>query len=68
MKWAQLQRVFGKRRLQSIKVIEYIKDGYIIRMSDKLDMEMEIMSVNEHCFKLAYSSSIFDNNIIQQIG
>ena len=63
-----MQRVFGKRRLQSIKAIEYVKDGCIIRTSDKLEMEMEIMSGNEHHFKLVYSSPIFDNNIIQQIG
>ena len=40
----------------------------MIRTSDKLEMEMKIISANEHRFKLAYSSLIFDNNIIQQIG
>jgi len=63
-----LKRVFKKRRLQLINTIEYTKGGCLIRTSEKLEMESEIMAENVHRFKLAYSSSIFDREIIEYIG
>ena len=35
----RLKRIFGKRKIKSIKVIKYIKDGYLIRTSEKIEME-----------------------------
>ena len=65
MKWVRLRKVFGKRKLKSIKAVEYIRDGYMIRTSNKLEIENAIISENTQCFKLAYSSLIFKKNIIQ---
>ena len=67
MKWAWLKRVFGKRKLKSINAVEYIRGGYLIRTSDKLELELEIIAENAQQFKLAYSSPIFDKAIIDCI-
>ena len=52
----RLKRVFGKRKLKSIDAIEYIKDGYLIRTSNKLKMEIEIIKENESRIKLGLSN------------
>ena len=62
-----MKQVFGKRRLKSIKAIEYIQDGCLIKMSKKIEIEREIMKENEVWFKLAYSLPIFEKMIIEQI-
>ena len=46
MKQARLKRVFGKRKLKSINAIEYIRGGYLIQTSDKLELESEIIAKN----------------------
>ena len=67
MKWDQLKRVFRKRRLKLINAIEYNKGGCLICTSKKLEMESEIMAENIYQFKLAYSSPIFNYEIIEYI-
>ena len=46
MKWVRLRKVFSKRKLKSIKAVEYVRDSCIIRTSEKLEMENTIMSEN----------------------
>ena len=59
MKWIHFKNVFSKRKLKTIQAIEYIKEGCLIRMSKKLEIEIEIMKKNKARFKLAYNSLIF---------
>ena len=68
MKWVRLKQVFSKRKLKSIDAIEYIKDRYLIRISNKLEIETEIIKENESRFKLDYDSLIFKRSIINKIG
>ena len=46
IKWARLRKVFGKRKLKSIKAMEYVRDSCMIQTSYKLEMENIIMSEN----------------------
>ena len=43
MKWIHFKNVFSKRKLKTIQAIEYIKEGCLIRMSKKLEIEIEII-------------------------
>jgi len=58
--------MLSKRKLKSIDTIKYIKDGCLIRISNKLEMETEIMKENKSRFKLAYDSLIFKKSIINK--
>ena len=48
--------------------MEYARDKCLIRISNKLQMEQEIMNKNETRFKLAYTSLIFKWDIINSLG
>ena len=60
--------MFGKRKLKLIDSIKYIKDRYLIRISNKLEIGTEIMKENESRFKLAYNLPIFKRSIINILG
>ena len=53
--------------MKSILVVEYLVDGNLIQASDKISIEEAIMMVNVSHFLLAYSSPIFEWNIIEKI-
>ena len=53
MKWARLKQVFDKSRFNSIDAGECIKDGFLARTSEKLEMEKEIVNENQIRFQLA---------------
>jgi len=46
MKWVRLRKSFGKKKLKSIKAMKYVRDGCMIRTSNKLEIENVIMSEN----------------------
>ena len=58
MKWTQLKQVFRKKRLKLIKAVEYDKNRCLIRISNKIEMEREIIKENKARFKLSCSSLI----------
>ena len=60
--------MLSKRKLKLIDAIKYIKDGCLIRISNKLEIEIEIMKENELRFKLAHNLPIFKRSIINKLG
>ena len=54
--------------MKSISLVEYLVNGNLIRILEKILVEEAIMKENSVCFSLAYSSSIFEKNIIEYIG
>ena len=60
--------MFGKHKLKSIFKVEYHYENYIIRTSNKVEVEQDIMNENKKHFKLASSLPLFNRNILDQIG
>ena len=54
--------------MKSISAVEYLVNRNLIYVSDKISAEEAIMIENASHFSLAYSSSIFEQNIIEKIG
>ena len=54
--------------MNSISVVEYLVNGNLIYASDKISVEEAIIMENTSRFSLAYSSPIFEQNIIKKIG
>ena len=67
-KWKYIKKVFGKCKLKSILVVEYLINGTIIRTTAQYEMEEAVMTKNSNRFSLAYTLPIFNLEIIKQIG
>ena len=68
IQWRKLHATFSKKRMKSISAVEYFVNGNIIRTSEKLQVEEAIMKENAICFSLAYSSPVFNKEIIKLVG
>ena len=68
MKQKKLRKVFGKHHMKSISAVEYLVNRSIIRTTIQLQMEEVVMKENTYHFTLAYSSSVFQKDIIKQIS
>ena len=60
--------MFGKKCIKLISAVEYLVNGNLICISNKISVEEAIIIENASCFLLAYSSPIFERNIIEKIG
>ena len=47
--------------------MEYYYENYIIRISNKVEVEQAIMNENQKCFKLDFSFLLFSRDILDQI-
>ena len=54
--------------MKSISTVEYLVNRNLIRILEKILVEEAITKENTNCFSLAYSSPIFEKDIIEQIG
>ena len=54
--------------MKSILEVEYTKYSSRVRMSRRSKVKRAIMAENSSRFKLIYSSSIFQNKVLSQIG
>ena len=54
--------------MKSISVVEYEFDRIKIRITDQIKIEEAIMKENVTRFKLVYSSSLFQQEKLEQIG
>ena len=54
--------------MKSISIVEYLVNGNLIRILEKILVKEVIMKENSVYFSLAYSSSIFEKDIIEYIG
>ena len=51
--------------MKSISKVEYLVNRNLIRTSEKILVEEAIIKENAICFSLAYSSPIFEKDIIE---
>ena len=59
---------FGKCKLKAINRVEYRKDGELIQVSTKNEVENAIMRENSSRFRLAYSLLILEKNMCKELG
>ena len=68
MKQRKLRRVFGKKKLKSVLIVELSINGITIRTLTQIEIEEAIMNENSYRFKLACSSLVFNYEIMLRIG
>lgn len=59
---------FGKRKMKSIRSVEYRDNGVLIQASSKEEVEHAIMKENSSRFRLAYTSLLLEGNLHHELG
>ena len=68
MQLRKLQKVFRKKSIKSISIVEYLVNRSIIHTTTQLQIENVVMEENTSRFSLAYSSPIFEQSAIDKIS
>ena len=62
-----MQKYFGKRRINTIHLVEFVSYRRTIRVSSQIQVKKAIFKENTKRFRLGYNSLLFNSKILDQI-